>query len=316
MRLKSITKDQNDIKTHRDQRERHMGFTLHNEYNQPLPFFYTRENNTVPFIGNMRGAHAFLIASGPSFNLVDKDKLKWCWTICMNNSVKSCMPYFRPDAWCCVDDPTRFMTSIWLDPKIMKFVPHAHSEKVIWDSRAWEIKKIEDKIIKVGDCPNMFYFHRNEKFNAHRFLYEDCINWGDHTKWGGGRSVFLPTFRILHLLGFRNIYLLGVDFEMNENYKYSFQEKRDKSSISCNNSTYKKLIQRFTELKPILDKEGLNIYNCNKNSKLEVFDYIPFEEAVNRSLENMGGLEWLLDEKSEGMYVPPEDKLSPKKDEK
>ena len=109
---------------------------------------------------------------------------------------------FRPNFWSCVDDPQRFLKSIWLDPLITKFVPHAHAEKPIFDGETWEDLRVDGKKVFVGECPNCVFFHRNEKFEPSRWLFEDKINWGNSKQYGGGRSVMLPALRILFLLGF------------------------------------------------------------------------------------------------------------------
>ena len=132
-RMKSLAIDQNDENALRHGRENSMGMVVSSEYYQPVPFFYTREKWPVQLIGAYRGGTAFLVASGPSFAKVDKSLLAkpGVWVMTLNNAVKS----FRGNASCIVDDPSRFVASLWLDPKITKFVPADHFEKPIWDNR-------------------------------------------------------------------------------------------------------------------------------------------------------------------------------------
>ena len=214
----------------REGRYRHFGACVASEYYQMIPYFFTREGATIPLVGEHRGGSAFLLASGPSFNECDKELLKQpgVWVMTLNNAVAS----FRGNASCIVDDPSRFTLSMWLDPKIQKFVPMSAFEKPLWDNRLIALpngqyqQMWQPANIKVGDCPNVVGYRRNEKFVAARYLYEDTINWGNHKKWGGGRSVMLAAMRILFLMGFRNVYLLGVDFEMSEEKRYHFPEER------------------------------------------------------------------------------------------
>jgi hypothetical protein len=219
---------------------------------------------------------------------------------------------FRGDSSCTVDDPTRFSMSLWLDPAIMKFAPMAHFDKPIWDNRLvrtnggesqrWELSKL-----KVRDCPNVIGYRRNEKFHAPRWLTEETINWGNHAKYGGGRSVMLAALRILYILGFRRVYLLGVDFEMSEEKKYHFPEDRTPSAIRGNMSTYAKLQKWFTELQPHFLKAGFIVHNCNPNSKLTAFPYMPYEEAVGEALSVLGDVSR---ERTVGMYQKLEDKIA------
>jgi hypothetical protein len=287
---RGLYRDDNDQKSLRHGRERDIGFTFEKEFYQPMPMFFTSEGNNFPgMIGNQRGAHAFLICGGPSFGELDHSKLDNCWTMALNNSVKT----YRPDAWCCVDDPARFIKSIWLDPKIQKFVPFDHTEKKLWDNSSdpdkWgPLLKENGEEMKVRECPNMVFYRRNEKFEAKRFLWEYTFNWGNSKKHGGSRTCMLAALKILFVLGFREVYLLGCDLNMDEQHKYHFNEERDRGAQKGNMSTYQKMINvYFPQLKPQFDKVGFHVYNCNPESRLKVFPNLPFDEAVKRSNGNM-----------------------------
>lgn len=273
-------------------RDRYKGYLV-GKYVQTPPMIFSRDGHSI-WLGDIyRGSSCFLIAGGPSFAEIKNKELlsqPGFITMGMNNSVKS----YRPDLWCCVDSPTHFMKSIWLDPKITKFVPFAHASKPIFDNEEW---KELDTV--VGDCPNVMYYRRNENFDPNNFLFEDTMNWGNHSKWGGGRSVFLPAIRLLFFLGIRKIFLLGVDFKMSEKYTYHFNQERSKGSIKGNNSTYEKLKERFKLLKPIFEDNELFIYNCNPDSALEVFPKIDFKEAIKIATTDMPNIE---KERTEGLY--------------
>jgi hypothetical protein len=239
------------------------------------PMFFRRNGMPVDLINTYQNSGVFIINNGPSFRDVDKTKLKQPGIITygINNGAQ----VFRPDIWSCVDDPTRFLESIWADPKIMKLIPQAHFEKPIWDTKK---DKLSDKI--VGDFANIYGFRRNEKFDEEKWLFEDTINWGNHKDHGGGRSIMVATLKICYLLGFKRIYLLGCDFEMSEEKKYWFDEQRTKGAIKNNNNSYEKMIEYFTKLKPRFEELGIKIYNLNPDSKLRVFEFMDFDEAIER----------------------------------
>lgn len=278
-------------------RVQNIGYKI-GHYLQTPPLFFTRDGHTVPLIDKYRGYPAFLIGGGPSFKELNKTLLDQPGIITMgvNNSPKT----YRPKLWTAVDPPTQFLTSIWRDPCIEKFYPYDFSETNILDSFTRE--KLP---IKVGDCPNVWFFRRNEYFVPERFLFEDTINWGNHTELGGSRSCMLPAVRILFLLGFRTIFLIGVDFQMTEDKKYHFEQERTDSSIRSNNETYKTLNRRFGELRPIFELHDLHIFNCNPQSGLTAFDHIPYEEAIKMCTNILPDL---ANEPTAGMY----DKLEPK----
>jgi len=285
----ALAKDQSDIAQLRHGREVHEGSKISHLPGSYHPFFFTREGASLPLVNAFRGASAFLIGGGPSFREIDTAPLKSVWTMTLNNGPTT----FRPNANCIVDDPSRFNLSIWLDPTVAKFTPMSHFEKPLWDNRLLE-KNGEDRQMwtrakwKVGDCPNVIGYRRNEKFHSPRWLYEDTINWGNHKKWGGGRSVMLAAMRILFLLGFRNVYLLGVDFEMTPEKRYHFDEERTQSAISGNTSTYEKLNRWFSELQPYFLRENFIVRNCNPLSKLAAFPLCPYSEAVAEALSICG----------------------------
>ena len=300
MRTRSLMEAKDDDHTFRHPRERHAGMSLEMEYHQTCPHFFTRDRASVSLEGIYRGASAFLICNGPSFAGLNHDLLKKAGivTFGINNGPKS----FRPNFWTCVDDPARFLKSIWLDPKITKFVPQAHFDKKIFDNSTWKMMDV-----KVGDCPNVIGYMRNEKFHAPRWLTENSISWGNHKDYGGGRSVMLPSIRILHLLGFRKVYLLGCDMKMTETYAYHFDENRSKGAVNCNMSTYDRLKNEYLPaLKPVFEADGFQVFNCNPGSELKVFPFVSFEKAIEEATAKLGDVE---NERSWGMYSKPEEKM-------
>jgi hypothetical protein len=136
-------------------------------------------------------------------------------------------------------------------------------------------------------------------------LNEETINWGNHTKFGGGRSVLLASLRILYSLGFRFVYLLGVDFEMSETKRYHFEEQRSAGAIKGNMETYTKLQAWFEELQPHFLKARFIVRNCNPNSKLTAFPHLRYEEALAESGLRRGDP---TRERTVGMYLPLDEK--------
>lgn len=287
--------DTNDLKVLRHGRETHTGFDIGQTISPP-PMLFSRDGHNIWISDIYKGCSAFLVLGGPSFGLLIKDKTKiqvndkesllkkdclkypGVLTMSVNNTPKT----FRTDLWTCVDDPTHFIKSIWLDPKIQKFIPLDHAEKFIFDNEKWVMTDI-----KTGDCPNVIFYRRNEHFQPNQFLTENTFNWGNHKDYGGGRSVMLVAIRMLYYLGVRKIYLLGCDFVMSDKQKYHFAQNRTKSSQKGNNETYSKLINRFIELKPIFEQYKLEIFNCNFDSELRVFPFIDFKDAFLESIKQM-----------------------------
>jgi hypothetical protein len=265
-----------DYKSKNDQTQLEEGGNPSPHLFQSKPMFFRRNGMVYDAIDLYNGKAVFIVNNGPSFNGIDQAKLKQpgILTYGMNNGAH----LFRPNLWGCVDDPSRFMQSIWSDPTITKFIPMSHFDKPIWD-------KGKDSYIRgktVGDFPNVIGFRRNELFDADTWLQEDTINWGNHKDNGGGRSVLIATMKICYLLGFKRIYLVGCDFSMDENNKYWFDEQRTEQSIKNNNKSYGMMNDYFAQLRPKFEEVGVEVNNLTPNSKLEAFNFMDFNEAIEK----------------------------------
>lgn len=273
-----------------------------------FPIVITKDNQRLNIQNIYSNSYAFLILGGPSFSnilnckniinfgkygLTPTEALKYPSHITMgvNNSVKN----FRPNLWTSVDEPNRFLKSIWLDPTIQKFIPYEHMNKKLFDSNTWTHSDIS-----VNQCPSVFGIERNERFNAEIFLSEKTFNWGDHKNYGGCRSVMLIAIKLLYYMGIREIFLLGCDFYMDDKYAYHFPQERSKQALNNNNRTYTKMIERFEALKPIFDSVGFKIYNCNHQSKLKTFPFISFEDAM-LMVHNKFNID-IMNERVDGLY--------------
>jgi hypothetical protein len=281
--------------------DKNFGPCLYNGYYEHFPMFFTRFGAEINLVGQYHGSSIFMICNGPSLASGKYDlsllKRPGIVTYGMNNGART----IRPNFWTCVDDPQRFIKSIWLDPTITKVVPFTFAEKPIFDNSQWQVANV-----RVQDCPNMVYFRRNEKFVANRFLKELTVNWGNHKDHGGGRSVMLAILKISFLLGFRNVFLLGADFKMSETYTYHFDEQRSKGAVNGNMDTYHKLMhQYFPALKPEFEAEDFHVWNCNPDSELKVFDYVPYEDAIAFASKDLGDVD---NERTWGMYSKPEER--------
>ena len=244
---------------------------------------FTRDGHNV-FLGDIyRGRPAFLICGGPSLTSHDLTRLnqRGIVTCAVNNAAT----VVRPHLWVSVDDPGNFCDVIWRNPAIWKFVPLCHMEKhlTVRDQRG-ELRPSPEV---VGEMPAVFGYRRDEAFVAEQWLYEDTFNWGNHSKrtdaYGniGSRSVMYIALRLLFYLGVRQLYLLGCDFRMElRQPNYAFPQDRTAASVAGNNATYRVLNTRLTHLLPYFEREGFRVFNCTPNSGLQVFPYVPFEEAV------------------------------------
>ncbi len=232
----------------------------------------------------------FLILSGPSLNTYDLSLLskRGIMTMGVNNS----WIVHKPNLWVSVDDPGNFIDIGWKDPSIIKFAPVGHIHKYLVVKEGEKFRRSQ---FRVGEMPSVFYFRRNQMFRPKSFLHEPTVNWGvgdsdvDEIGCKGGRSVMLAAMKIISYLGFKNVYILGADFKMNNNTQnYAFKQERSEHSVKGNNSTYEKLNKRFLSLLPEFSSIGMKVYNCYKDSGLKAFPYMPYENAVNKASKTCG----------------------------
>ena len=116
----------------------------------------------------------------------------------------------------------------------------------------------------------------------------------------GCRSVLLASIKIVYILGFRKIFLLGTDFKMDAENTYAWEQARASGSIKNNNVTYRKLNGRFDLLRPIFERNGLYIFNASgEESELNSFIKISYSDAINIALKDFP---YVKTERTYGMY--------------
>jgi len=307
-RMAPLMADKNDERILRDM-NKEFG---HAEYGAHVPFFFSRYGSPVDIIGAYHGATCFLVSNGPSLMDVDLELLKrpGIMVMTLNNGPSTLLSYgITPNFWVSVDQPSRFVKQIWLNPGVAKFIPTSSFNKPLWDNEpeSWgPLLKEDERGRKTqmypNDCPNVIGYKRNEKFAKHRFFTESSFNWGCHKKHGGCRTVLLPGIRIPYMLGFRRLYMLGVDLKMTEDSKYHFNEGRTKGACKGNTNTYNRIISEYGPgVKEFADKAGYEIYNCNPDSGLKCFEFRDFEETIEELTEQYALHKGEVS--TEGMYL-------------
>jgi len=252
--------------------------------------FSTSNSIPIPIENLYKGCSCFLVVGGPSLKTFDLKKLDGLISMGVNNSPV----IYKPKLWTFVDDPNKFLLSIWKNPYIMKFSPFHKKEKRLFNSARWE-----DVPLKTKECPNVIFYHRNNHFQPAKWLNEKTVNWGNSKENGGTRSVFLAAIKILYLLGFRKVFLVGCDFRMKENEQnYAWKQDRTSGSIKNNNKTYQVLNERFNILRPLFEEKNFFIFNCTPNSGLKSFPFIDFSDAIEIAKSDFE----ILGEKTEGLY--------------
>ncbi|MCG8601579.1 MAG: hypothetical protein MI807_15665, partial [Verrucomicrobiales bacterium] len=239
------------------------------------------------------GQSVFLVASGPSFRKIDSTQLSQPGIVSMgvNNSPKS----FRPNLWVSVDNPHKFLRSIWIDPQITKFVRETHLNETLFDSSHWTPTRE-----RPSDCPNVISFCSSVEFDASSYLSEDTVCWGNSIERGSGRSVLLAALKILYSLGFQHVFLVGVDFEMKPARPYHFDENCSNDHSYSNQRAYEILSGMLESLQPHFLERNFFVWNCNPDSGLKAFPFFSLENAIEFALRKFP--KDLSLERTEGLY--------------
>jgi len=292
-----------------------------------MPAFTSFDEQPLNICNWYRGCHGFLIVNGPSLRDVDKRKLARPGLLTMG--VNNGPSVFRPNLWVMGDDVKSFIRSIWLDPKILKFVPSAKKKHKLFDNDAWR-----ELDVMVKDCPGMVYFERGEIFRPEQFLTEDDIHWGSHSYrcvcgWAskdqkkpkdkkcpscgevdrfGTRMVLFLAIKIMYALGVRTLNIVGADFHMAKDHTYAFDQKRHSGSVRNNNKYYEEANRRFDVLQPIFLKAGFSVFNCYEDSGLKSFPYKSVDDAIRDATEQLPPAKldqygvWVCDENTKDLY--------------
>jgi len=239
----------------------------------------------------LQGGSAFLVCGGPSSRKLPIEKLgkRGVFSLGINN-VAGWAPV---SAFVSSDPPMKFHWGIFCDPKIMKFIPTPKLGKKRGKLRS---KQADGSFIWLTDlypevCPNVWGFARRSWLSPDKTWFtEKDAAWGNQNqgvKRLGQHKAANTTFlglRLLQYLGAKKIFLVGVDFWMEPKAglkdNYSFGEHRDEDAITSNNRHFLISNEWLIKLRPIFERFGFETYNCNQHSRLQAFDYVPFDIAL------------------------------------
>jgi len=220
------------------------------------------------------GKRCFIIGNGPSLTTEDLNNIVDEYTFGVNKIYNLySKTKWRPTYYICID--TQSMTD-----EILKDLSKIHADKLFFN---WTTHKI------VGDHEDLLYiFNPNfaiNVFNYHgSYVSENC-----EIKVGDAMTVTFTAIQLAIYLGFKEIYLLGVDF----NYPYYKDAKGKKhysgvkeshfAGGSYNRPAY--LVKETNEYgykvaKKYCEEHGIIIKNLTRGGCLEVFERDSLEKIL------------------------------------
>lgn len=261
------------------------------KWRDPLLVTDRRQKRTDAVRGMLAGRSVFLACSGPSANDLPLEELdrRGVWTFAVNNMAGH--GRFRADAFVCSDPPVKFSHSIWLDPAVMKWVP---TPKMKGNRAKLKKKtgpgKFEPLKETVTDCPNVWGFRRNPWLTPDdRFFLSNGAAWGNQDagvrRTGEKKTVntMFLAMRILRYLGAGRVFMIGVDFWMDANHGYAFDQSiQHKNHDVWDNRQYAVTNEWLCKMQRdgVFERFGIEFYNCFEHSMLRAFPFVPFDRAV------------------------------------
>lgn len=207
------------------------------------------------------GKRCFIIGTGPSLTEDDINKLKNEYT-------------FGVNALCLLFKKLKWQTNYFVisDKKAYKNLcnklPNEDTKNIFITSlKKGEVKDAHTHI-PINPVNNFLTNNKHKKFsnNIHVCCYD-------------ANTVVYNTLQIAVYMGFKEIYLVGVDCNYSDD-----SQKRYSIDHQINNPYYKSagknMVEDFLVAKKYADKFGIKIYNATRGGMLEVFERVDLDEIL------------------------------------
>lgn len=251
--------------------------------------YYIFKKNIKKYHNKHLGERCFIIGNGPSLNKEDLDFIKDEVSFASNKIYKIFSETtWRPKYYCIQDGPLLSNMS----EEIMS--PLNSSEKTfIRMSLQSKVSKKLKKTKKILYVPVVEPYYKENKVNfsykVNNFIYD-------------GWTVTYMAMQIAVYMGFKKIYLLGVDHsfpfekkidgsivEVNGVDKAHFYETNEKDNkIKLHRSNFKEIVDlAYNEAERVSsESKKFKIYNSTKGGKLEIFERINLKEIDDETNKN------------------------------
>lgn len=240
---------------------------------------YYRSDDSIT-MQSLKGKHreerCFIIGNGPSLTAEDLDKLKNEITFASNRIYS----IFDKTEW----RPTYYLA---VDADFIKYnyeaIKNIYSE-YIFLSNIYQIP--------LNDRPqNIVYINEYAKFPVNKWNDTSAFVSEDVSKYFSiGYTVTFTAMQLALYMGFKEIYLLGVDFnysvvrdskgrvKKNDDIEDYFDGKKYRSSVL----NYNSVLHAYEVANQYCRNHNAKIYNATRCGKLEVFEKVILEDIVKK----------------------------------
>lgn len=229
------------------------------------------------FKNKYKGKRCFIIGNGPSLAIDDLNKLVNEYTFAANR-IYNLLPktVWRPTYYLSVDRDV--MRNSWHELNKYEL-----GELFLATEMSFEMSKFKGKATRIF-LDNKFHINKYNDMSA--YISEDVSKC-----FSDGYTVTFVAIQFAIFMGFKEIYLLGMDFNfstmvdkngkkvVNKDVKDHFYEKRYKATVPC---FYDNNLYAYNVAKKYADEHGIKIYNATRGGKLEVFERVDFDEIIKK----------------------------------
>ena len=216
-----------------------------------------------------KGQRCFIVGTGPSLTLEDVESLKGEYSIGVNTLYK----FYNKTDWranyYCVIDPNTYGA-------VGQCLKKYHTDNLFIAGN--RIKETDNSINKFSlECSSFYRIPYPQYFDTPCDFSSDLSD-----EIYDGASVVYAAIQIAVYMGFKEIYLLGVDCNYNKNivlhnsdlgygkgYKYNWTKQ-----------TGLTMIEGFKVAKKYADEHGIKIFNTTRGGMLEVFPRADLDKVV------------------------------------
>lgn len=262
------------------------------------PVVFDADDRPLRLANTRSGRAVALFCGGPSLATLDLGPFMAPWVD--RAAVNNAGALVRPHWWACVDHPEKFHPGIWSDPNCWKFCCRNHRRHRVRRKLPGGSFAPDGRV--AADCPSVAFYRRHRAFDHESWLPEETLSWGSSDDrecslgLRGGRSVLFVMLKLLLVVGYRRVFLLGCDWHMDPaGPQYGFAQAKDERACASNNRSYATNGRRLAALRPALGALGVEVVNATPGSRLDAFarcspaEALAAIEAANRADPDLAG---------------------------
>ncbi len=226
-----------------------------------------------------RGKRCYIIATGPSLQWDDLEKIQGEITLSLNSFYKGYEKLeFRPDYYFIGDE------GVLLDFDNTSLRLSELAKKAVFLNDM--IKRTDEKVVPIPiNYLDHWYNYGNRKYNYYKNLkFSENLMWGLYDKW----TSTICLIEIAIYMGCKEICIMGVDCNYSLKNLHFISTEYDKEEWAPNKNLDKAAIQQLSNIigyefvNHEAEKRGVKIYNLTRGGSLEAFERLDLDQIIDK----------------------------------